>query len=361
MSDISEMIKYQTFPDETAIDLYYDEKEQKDYEICKNNNSVISEGFFRNLDGKDRKTKTIILSAPYRIIENKIEEYKINNSASNQDIPNFRIKLKHIQDLMNLKKFGAVYHTRGACGVFTACCLWFNIYEIVHNNVSVIWTELIYNKILKTDQVQVCPKFYDKILQLFNECNILLPINARNGKNTTRSYEEFLNRELGPLSIHENPLFIGTKNELISKYHMRSEKIYTFRLLTETLLKQDGDVYIVNIDNYADLIFGIVSDIIKNIEWIQFGIGLKMPRYNEIRYTKEKMPYIPVADFPLALCSMPYVGEKRVIIKFKQPPNGIDKVYLYCQNHTDRDQLILMPLIIPNDRIRISGGGIGIF
>jgi len=361
----SQIIKYQTFPDSRTIDAYYDEKEQKDYEACRNNKSLISEGFFRNLDGKDRKTKTIILSKRYRVAENTIKEYRLNTSDSDQNIPALKTKLKHIQDLIESEECGAVYNSRGACRVFSACCVWFNIYEIIHNGVSVIWTSLIHDKILQSDQARVNSWFYNAISQLFNDRNVLAPISVGSRKNRmsiSRSYKEFLDRELHPLSIYENPLFIGSENDLTRKYHMRSENPHTFRFLVEVVPQKDDEKYIVNVHNHSDFITGIVSEDIKDIEWIQFKswISTEMPRYSEIRYTKEEMSYIPIADLPLALCSMPYVGEKRIIIKFRQTPAKIGKIYLYCQNHTERDQIILMPLYIAKDRIVISNGSIGI-
>lgn len=371
------MEKFQTFHDVKEVENYFNTRNKNLLENVLANKFLISEGFFRDLDGKDRVTKDIILSETYHIKEDKIQDYKTESPLYTSDqLTSFKSKLQQLQSSIETK--GKVYTTRGACGIFGSCCSYFEIYELKYredeNKIgTIIWTSLIHDKILKTISETIKfsnPQFFDKILEIFDgKKTIIIPIPPKNSKSVSckrLSYSTIL-KNLNDLVVYDNPLFYCENNEdeIKRSYQLMTETTYTNRHLERRELKEmRGDEYVINLTFQNDLLIGITSPEIENIEYIYFdgNDGVKLPKHGEILYTREKMPYVPISSLPLVLCAMPYVFPRRIYIKPKLGKT-LHEIFVYYQNvHDNRDDLAILPHEFRDGKsiIRISDGGIGV-
>lgn len=360
MSEFAE--QYRTFHSESEIKSHFEAKEQADYESCIENRYLVSEGFFRNLDGLDRKTKIVHLSIPYRVIENKLKDYDAKEpTISDQDLKIFKSKLGHIQKQIGERKYGQVYYDRGACGIFSECCVRFEIYEVVNNGITIIWTSLILDKILNRESTHISPKFYSAILQLYDCPESSLQILSRDDKRKNPfNYTKFVN-DLNSVGIYNNPLFAQENDELIGPYRLRANFSYTYRFFTKMILEKQEEIYTALYRTYSDLLIGITGNCLNNIEWVRVRIGIGLRHYSEIRHTLENMPYIPVSDLPVPICNCSYASERYISIKFKIPPAESDELFFYGQNCNDRDELIRQIIYIQKDKLTISQGFPGFY
>jgi hypothetical protein len=364
MSEFAE--QYRTFHSESEIKSHFEAKEQADYESCIENRYLVSEGFFRNLDGLDRKTKIVHLSIPYRVIENKLKDYDAKEpTISDQDLKIFKSKLGHIQKQIGERKYGQVYYDRGACGIFSECCVRFEIYEVVNNGITIIWTSLILDRILNRKSPRLSPEFYRAILHLYNCPESSLQILSRNDKRKTPFNYTKLTNDLNSSGIYNNPLFAQGNDDLIGPYRLMANFSYTYRFLTKMILEKREkreELYVAPYPpTYADLLIGVTGNCLNNIEWVQIRIGIDLRRYSEIRHTVENMPYIPVSDLPMPICNCCYATERYISIKFKTPPTESDELFFYDQNYNNRDEITRQIVVIPKDKIIIPGGFPGIY
>lgn len=367
------MEKFQTFHDVKEVENYFDTGDKTYLAEVLSNKSVISEGFFRDLDGKDRITKNITLSETYRIKEDKLKDYTTTNPLYTTDqLTSLKTKLWRFRS--QIETYGKVYRERGACGIFGTCCSYFEIYEVKYLDAdgkinTIIWTSLIHDKILKkiSEGIKFSnPHFFDTISTIFDNKNLILIPEKKTATSRYKFSYAVLLKQLNDLDTRDNPLFYSEESisEIQVSYQSKSETRYTNRQLQMCKLKKENyDEHIIDIIGFGDLLVGITSPEIENIEYVYFfGFdAVKLPKHSEILYTKEKMPYIPISTLPLILSAMVYVYPKQVHIKFKHGKTP-GQIFAYYQNVHDRDDLLKHTHQFRDGDfiIRIEGGGIGV-